>query len=1102
VGRLAASARPEAQDLASVLRGYDASNLESLIDNAASHGLTTDSAARFVQNVQGKAAESYFFQEAAQAGVDLTPVKRTYVPSGNPTQDLALMIDQGFPSKQLASIPQPPEALPAEIKGWLADGTLRSKAITEDGVPSTLLFKPRQEGIALRLERKTQLLNAITRPIELQAKIDAATGLTKTALTSLKTEANAMGSTGEAVLRRQIGELYGYSDDAIKQHLLDRGLQDVVTGKEKWARFLEELPTTVVDDGLKALYQKGLREPGGLTFYKPWDSSWQTVKWDTLLGFTGFGQAKALAGSGLLSQPMGTALAKGLGQVEEWTKAGFGWAKNRFLDHFSPTEGVNASIEEPARRTVYSRMKDYTYDRDQGERWAKTFLPEERKAMFRALDETDETYQARVGAIMGPTGGKFRDLAEKQGIAQQLAGMALSKEDRDLARVLANTPSPRVFDEALSSASPFLRDAYERLARKKIGAELDADMMGRLHAAMPNKAADVTEAIKTWRKNLGQIPTYMKFTAKWEQDLKRFSPEARSAWATATEDPFYVPHQMSKRLRELLDEGMIDTNKAGKIQSVFDQARTYPNRSSFLEALKGVADQVGLAPETMEDVADELMDEDFASLYVKRMGAFRITQTRQEIYQLAAQSMAKHGGSTSDYQFYVNRVLHPVHELDWATGELKPGGSSRRNIIGKVLGGGEFTVPMQSQATAEKWLGPDGTVGLLKEMGGKVVQGSNGKWGLTFRWPGLSIMYKPALTSIPINVKFRVRNLIQGPAMMTFDPSFGELGAQAVWDGVRHGPVLRELLLGQPKRAWTGPLTPYSIEEMEKAPQAVTATRMVLGDTEAERSAAQNVLKAQGWRHGPYSADQVADAMRLIKVGSPLSPADLGSGQELIRTVSEAASGITPATRGDPTMAVRAVRALAKWIKHGEDLSAHTEATLRTAAMLALLRRGEDPVQAAYKIGRAFVDYSRQSTVERFARDFFPFARFMIASTAWVKPILENPRLINTLAYSQRALQPTGQEQALLPTEAQESLALPLPWKDEEGNYEFITSLGLPHEAAMQMLGAVASEDAARKYVLGAINPAPALPHGEDPRAHLLPQHRLRLLPARAELPP
>jgi hypothetical protein len=66
-------------------------------------------------------------------------------------------------------------------------------------------------------------------------------------------------------------------------------------------------------------------------------------------------------------------------------------------------------------------------------------------------------------------------------------------------------------------------------------------------------------------------------------------------------------------------------------------------------------------------------------------------------------------------------------------------------------------------------------------------------------------------------------------------------------------------------------------------------------------------------------------------------------------------------------------------------------------------------------------------------------------------------------------------DQGPLPARASETLAIPLPWKDAQGNVMFLTSLGLPQEVAINALG-LATPSGFRRQILGGITPAVRLP--------------------------
>lgn len=131
------------------------------------------------------------------------------------------------------------------------------------------------------------------------------------------------------------------------------------------------------------------------------------------------------------------------------------------------------------------------------------------------------------------------------------------------------------------------------------------------------------------------------------------------------------------------------------------------------------------------------------------------------------------------------------------------------------------------------------------------------------------------------------------------------------------------------------------------------------------------------------------------------------------------------------------------------------EQSFRVHGYLALLAKGVEPLDAAKRIARQYVDYAPQSAADKALRDLVPFARFPIAITPpTVQAFARRPGgLVPQLlreAEAQNDKLP-AEERATLPAGLRRGFHLPL------GDGMHLGSLGLPQEAAAQMLEAVPS---------------------------------------------
>lgn len=1052
VRRQAMSRGPLKAAASNALGQFNAGNLEDMVKRASEFGLTPKQASKIVVNIQNKAAEALFFDNAAKAGVDLRGTARTFKP-GDLNDEMQRFFDPAERSKYLIQVPVHdtafPNATPATprpLRMGEQSGSLKSiKTPTATGLPQEIFFHPRHTSHAKALAANHQAL------------IDA----------------TALGRPPEEIARlhRDIGMKLGHSDEAIQETLRSLGLpEDVVTGVETYKRFLDEVPNSIIDEGQKALVKRGMTGDG-ISYFNPLKGEWKTFEWSSLAELTLPGQAMKL----LRKYAPGAA-----DEMTGWVDAAASTVMNRIYDRFYPTVGVDPSFSPRVRRRVYQAYVNTAAHADTARKvFMEKLTLEERENVTRLLDVEGDLYQDAL----------HREV--------HLSPPVLSVVQQRLVALGGNDP-------AMMALNPLTRQMevnpqhpiVQRLAEKVLAEDHMTNVKRGIAQFMPGREQDGLAALDKWREGMSQIPDYMRFGAKYEKDLKEFSPSARAAWKEATDNPFYIPHQISRRLHAALDEGLFNKNIASKINDVFSGAKEHRTRESFLEALDGLAEDVGI---DLDDTVS-LQNLDMAELYYRRMASFELTKARQGIYQDATKIMSlpgkDRGGTSEAYEFYINRVLHPTASINPWTGGVNPGGGARRNFFSKLLGGGRFTINVGSATTAEKaaaW-------GPMPGWDAKSIVHA-GNHGVTFRFPGINSWYKPLLTSHPLNPKFVVRNILSSALMMQFLPGIGPEGFKQITPALLNHGMVRTLLKlrGDPKlaarRALLGPSVAIEISDGD---YVSAVTRFLLGNTQTERDTALEFLKRSGTSVGPWSWDDAAPALRMVMgAGGGVNPSDLSTSTDLVAKLMPEVMSLSLATRADAAKISKARQAVRDYIAHGERLSNEVEARFRATAMLELLARGVDPHEAARQVTVAFVDYSKQSAIERSLRDVFPFARFMIGSTAWAKGMVEKPSGLaavlagksplsaslvtpQTLGLAQRSLSSQTEGEAgggqFLPTEVAGTIALPLPWRDAEGNMQFLTSLGLPHEATLQIVGGLSGLDAARKNLLGSLQPAIRLP--------------------------
>lgn len=579
----------------------------------------------------------------------------------------------------------------------------------------------------------------------------------------------------------------------------------------------------------------------------------------------------------------------------------------------------------------------------------------------------------------------------------------------------------------------------------------------------------LTESFGLVQKKLETIPVFMRTVAKNEDDLLRGATKAKASWEWHKNNPFYLPHQVDTRLFDMLHDGTADKNMRIKIDDAFTRRRTYPTISEFRKALTNLADELGIPDEGSED----LVEGSFGALAFKRLVAFEHTKARQLLFQHAREVAKAKGGDWDTYTKWVRGVLSPV--------------GPRQGLFLKLLGGGDFSIPDAAFTISDE------TIKKLNKLTDnpsfmRAVE-KNGIRSVKLRWPGANYLYKPLLTSVPWNLRYHVRNVIAMPFMASFHPemTLGDGSVTQARKAMLNSGLVRWVT--NHLNDWTGTKIPEwgdpesALKLLPKGQRKDLATTWIVRALLAqggEREAAWNVLERLNDKVGRYTWKEVRGGIEKF-LGQPMTSADLLSGEQVEKLLTGAIAGRTETPAGAGILA----RTLKKAIEFGEKMAGEAEYRFRSRAFLNLLEKGYTIDDAIEQIQRTFVDYSRQTTVERAIRDIVPFSRFMIGSAAWAKGMAENPagrglnpfgasRLgsLTTLGTAQRSLQGGPGEVPVLPEGAGESIALPLPWRDKEGNRQFIVSLGLPQETTIQLLSVLGLRpEVIRQRILGASQP-------------------------------
>lgn len=580
------------------------------------------------------------------------------------------------------------------------------------------------------------------------------------------------------------------------------------------------------------------------------------------------------------------------------------------------------------------------------------------------------------------------------------------------------------------------------------------------------------------QERMRRIGDSMTYWAKSEADLLRGAATPRAAWQEQEfRNPFYLPHQMETRLLDLLTDRSIDGETRKRINSAFDSRANYRTTRAWLDRLRDLADEVGLP----ED-AGELQQTNFLALSLKRSLAHADVVARQQAYQAAIKHAGVHGGRWGAYQAYLEGALRPVSA------------KVRRNPFIKVMLGGPLDFPMSvgGEKAAAFLNRSTGNPRFARILSKSLGEGRGKERVLRVQFPGMRTIWAPFLTSHPLNVRFRVRNIFSSFAQLVnalHHEGIGLDGWKQLWQSLKHDGLVRWGLahfnrkFGRETPAWGATETALRNAPVDRQ-VALSTGFMVKAYTAAsltERLAARDVLLRLPTKVGPYSWREALEVTDGI-LGSSITPVDLDEGVEAF---AELFPALARADSTDVNAMGRLVRALGRYVDFGHRIVAEQEHQWRALLALKLLEQGEPKSQIARLVNRAFVDYSRQGEVETWIRATIPFARFAIGSAPWARDLLLNPAgggagigrrvlSLQTIGQAQRSLTAEGEP---LPERLEGSIALPLPWRDREGNQQFFTQLGLPQEQVVRMLSLASfSPQAFRREALGGVHPALKLP--------------------------
>lgn len=492
--------------------------------------------------------------------------------------------------------------------------------------------------------------------------------------------------------------------------------------------------------------------------------------------------------------------------------------------------------------------------------------------------------------------------------------------------------------------------------------------------------------------------------------------------------PFYLPHQVTEEVLDLLPDAALNPALRAAIGSVFEQARTYKTGAEFREALKERISKLGY------DVPDEVQEFDLRALWLRRLAAHNRTMRRSELFSDAKALLAKDGKLPDAVDRYLQAQLAPI-----------PG---RSRLLSVLLGGGTFRVPLVG--------GADTAAGraLAKRRGWKLVPQPGGGHVVEVPFSGLNLFWKPALTTT--NPSYHFRNQVSSLVQALFDPDVGLAGLRSLLPTIRGVGVVEQLA----KANWGDNDVALFLRALQGNSEALARVDDL---PNYHNWTAKEVLgQLRGAR---YSHQSMADLMLDMRPEKNLGRfAAASKRRDPIAEVREfREKGFGGATLGLFGGLVGLAEQVANWLEGSARINAH----------LTLLAKGVEPAEAVDRVGRIFVNYDVNSVAERAVRDVFPFAKFSLASVAWLEEFARRPLTLTPLARAQSSArnEDTG---AFLPEAVREGVGFPL------GADRFAGSLGLPHESSLAMLGAVPTPGRGllglRRNVLGQIHPAFRLP--------------------------
>jgi hypothetical protein len=359
----------------------------------------------------------------------------------------------------------------------------------------------------------------------------------------------------------------------------------------------------------------------------------------------------------------------------------------------------------------------------------------------------------------------------------------------------------------------------------------------------------------------------------------------------------------------------------------------------------------------------------------------------------------------------------------WLKGVYEPV-IPRQDVLTKFIGGGVFRPFIK-----EGKLGDAMRDAAARNKNWKIKNGR-----LEIPWRGVNYLYKPLLTVV--NPNFHFRNNLGAIQMGFFDEDIGAPAIRTLIATMEQIPAV----LGLKKAGWAKGDVANFIRAMD-------------GDAESAKRLA-------GKTYGSYTAEHVLDLIKPFTL-------DRTSRADLLEQIGRV-----------DLMPKQGAKGYEWLVRQGHQVSHQMERAHRIGGFLELLQKGVPAPEAFERVERSFVNYDVSSNVERVVRDILPFAKFAMASTAWLQEIAKRPRLAWPARLNAAA---GGGAPGHLPEHIREGIGIPIG-EDEQGQQQYLTSLGLPQEAAFESLSVLPTPSKEgmttgfRRNVLGAMQPLLRLP--------------------------